>query len=89
VTGWEKGKLQAQPLEILLLIPGVCSRVATNFSLLMLEGDKMWLFLLNVRLLMHWLAARFTQQMEVTLLGFVLKDQFLIEVWHWGPSCGF
>lgn len=73
VTGWEKGKLQMQPLEILLLILGVCSKVATNFSLLMLENDKWWLFLLNVRFLMHEPAVRFPQQRGGTLYRFVLK----------------
>lgn len=62
-----------QPVEILLLILGVCSRVATNFSPLMLENDKWWLFLLNVRLLMHEPAVRFPQQRGGTLYGFVLK----------------
>lgn len=73
VTGWEKGKLQMQPLEILLLILGVCSKVATNFSPLMLENDKWWLFLLNVRFLMHEPAVRFPQQRGGTLYRFVLK----------------
>lgn len=40
VPRWEKGKLQTQPLEILLLIVDACSKVATIFSPLMLESDR-------------------------------------------------